>query len=130
MINMRMGTDEGGWKYNAWFRKEGWRSHSGALGWWGWVRRREWVRLRCIRGKEAVREVHLEGREESDGATELKAVMREEGVAARVAGLVRVMGKVPLDRRKLKLWENWVEHADEKARVRLQEVLQDPGAVS
>lgn len=46
MVNMCIGIDELGWRYNVWFRKKGWSSYVGNLGWWGWVRRREWVRLR------------------------------------------------------------------------------------
>ncbi|ORX36595.1 hypothetical protein BD324DRAFT_608719 [Kockovaella imperatae] len=48
MVNMKNGTDEAGWRYNVWFKKTGWRSHAGSLGANGYVRRREWVRLRCL----------------------------------------------------------------------------------
>lgn len=48
MVNMRTQTDEQGWEYNLWFHKSSWRAHPGHLNWWGWVRRREWVRLRQL----------------------------------------------------------------------------------
>jgi hypothetical protein len=48
MVNMRTQTDEQGWEYNLWFHRASWRSHPGHLNWWGWVRRREWVRLRSL----------------------------------------------------------------------------------
>jgi hypothetical protein len=48
MVNMRTQTDEQGWEYNLWFHKRSWRAHPGHFNWWGWVRRREWVRLRAL----------------------------------------------------------------------------------
>lgn len=50
LINMRQDgfTDERGWEYNYFFRRRGWGSKVGRLGWGGWVRRRMWIRLRML----------------------------------------------------------------------------------
>jgi hypothetical protein len=134
MANMRLGTDEAGWKYNAWFRGRGWRSHAGPAGWWGWVRRREWVRLRRMKQKEEVLQVdeaakveRLEREDESsedDSADRLdKALQESEGgedVGELVGAVLRVMGTIPLDR---------LGKVDDKSKVKLQDVLDEPRAV-
>lgn len=145
MANMRLGTDEAGWKYNAWFRKRGWRSHAGPAGWWGWVRRREWVRLRRMKQKEEVLQideaakVERLGREEEfesgedDGPDRLDKALQEseEGgdVGEPVRAVLRVMGTIPLDRRKMEVWQAWLGKVDDKDKGKLQEVLDEPRAV-
>jgi hypothetical protein len=143
MANMRLGTDEAGWKYNAWFRGRGWRSHAGPAGWWGWVRRREWVRLRRMKQKEEVLQVdeaakveRLEREDESsedDSADRLdKALQESEGgedVGELVGAVLRVMGTIPLDRRKMEVWQAWLGKVDDKSKVKLQDVLDEPRAV-
>ncbi|GFZ43883.1 hypothetical protein JCM24511_01603 [Saitozyma sp. JCM 24511] len=145
MANMRLGTDEAGWKYNAWFRRRGWRSHAGPAGWWGWVRRREWVRLRRMKQKEEVLQideaakVERLGREEEfesgedDGPDRLDKALQEseEGgdVGESVRAVLGVMGTMPLDRRKMEVWQAWLGKVDDKSKGKLQEVLDEPRAV-
>jgi hypothetical protein len=132
MINMRTGTDEMGWRYNAWFKQKGWRSKAGSAGWGGWVRRREWVRLR--------RAVPDDGKDEED----TRPKIAEESVEKRKRGglgqvmesddgllaIVKEVETVLLDREKLEMWENWLASVDDRAKDRLQEMLEDPQSVS
>lgn len=143
MANMRLGTDEAGWKYNAWFRRGGWKSHAGPAGWWGWVRRREWVRLRRMKQKEEVLQVDeaakVERLEREDESGEDETVDRldkalresEDGgdVGELVRAVLRVMGTIPLDRRKMEVWEVWLGKVDDKNKGKLQAVLDEPRAV-
>ncbi|WVW83967.1 hypothetical protein I302_105990 [Kwoniella bestiolae CBS 10118] len=109
MINMRTGTDELGWRYNAWFRPRGWSSHSGPLGWGGWVRRREWIRLRAV-GLGGIKMVDMEGRDRVERKGEkLKDVMGSEEVGENVQSVLVVMGKIGLDRQRLDLWKKWLD---------------------
>lgn len=131
---MRTGTDEMGWRYNGVFKKHGWSSKAGPGGWGGWVRRREWVRLRCVRPQIRERGDEKDGDEEIGKTGEangrsLKEVIsdkQEDGVWA----IVKELETVSLDREKLQIWERWLEGADDDTRKRLQGVLDDPDSVS
>jgi hypothetical protein len=125
MINMRTGTDEGGWRYNAWFRGTGWKSHAGAAGWGGWVRRREWVRLRTLAVEEQVPEAPIEP-EDVDPGEQLHVLLGEKGVD----GVIKALSKVPLDRKKMETWEKWLDKGGEEDRKKLQSALDDEDAVS
>ncbi len=131
MLNMRTGTDEGGWRYNALFRKKSWGSHAGPAGWGGWVRRREWVRLRCLTPKGEVLEAP--GMRE-DAVIQvdqgLKEVMASYGVNRNMDSVLKAMGRIPLDRQKVDTWKRWLDEGDERSLERLQQVLKDENAVS
>lgn len=127
MVNMRIGTDESGWRYNAWFKKSGWNSHAGSLGWAGWVRRREWVRLRCVR--PPAKEVAVEQREEVK-VGKAHEVFKSEELEENLAQVQRVMARMSVDRRKLEIWRDWLSEANEGTRAKLQAVLVADGAVS
>ena len=134
MINMKTGTDEGGWRYNAWFRRKGWKAHAGTAGWGGWVRRREWVRLRAVKVDKEVKRVVEDEDEEADG------VMGEEGGKGKGKGdvprlgekgvevLLKRMGRMLVDREKLDAWERWLK--DDGFRDTAQSLLADSEAVS
>lgn len=130
MVNMRTGTDELGWRYNAWFRKKGWSSHAGNLGWWGWVRRREWVRLRVRKPR----------RKEEDKPSEkiyrtpsykLEDLLNGE-VSGNALRILKLMGELGVDRERLELWKSWLDGIQKGGQVwnRLQELLADREAVS
>lgn len=125
MINMRTGTDEGGWRYNCWFRGKGWKSHAGMAGWAGWVRRREWVRLRTLAAEEKVLEPPMEP-EEVEPGERLHVLLDEKGVD----GVIKALAKLPLDRKKMETWERWLEKGDEEDKRKLQMALDDSEAVS
>ena len=130
MVNMRIGTDEGGWRYNAWFRKKGWESHAGPAGWGGWVRRREWVRLRCLAPK--AEELDAPGMREDevvDPDGKFVEVMGSERVEENVDSVLKAMGRIPLDRRKVETWKRWLDEGDERSVKRLQQLLDDEHAV-
>ncbi|RXK36900.1 hypothetical protein M231_05802 [Tremella mesenterica] len=136
MINMRIGTDELGWRYNAWFRQRGWGSHAGAMGWGGWVRRREWVRLRCLRptadlenpssdslSPEGNREEGVSSTRIGKGEETLSNVLSGEGEI--MEGVLRSMNRLPLDRLRLAAWEEWIKGADTREKRRLEDLLKD-----
>ncbi|WWC94201.1 hypothetical protein V866_001041 [Kwoniella sp. B9012] len=132
MINMRTGTDELGWRYNAWFRPKGWSSHSGPLGWGGWVRRREWIRLRAV-GVTETKLVDMQGREKIEKkGDKLKDVLGSEEVDENVQGILVVMGKIGLDRQRLTLWKKWLEKEKKESEYwkRLEVLCGDEQAVS
>lgn len=147
MVNMRTGTDENGWRYNAWFKSSGWKSHSGTAGWGGWVRRREWVRLRCRKPKEHAGDPSQKPREDvtggEDGAStdhdankandsESKASTHSQAQLDPLdpEEMIKTMGKMPLDRTKLDSWKSWLDEADPSAKSRLQSVLNEDETVS
>ena len=118
MVNMRTGTDESGWRYNGWFKHGGWKSHAGAIGWNGWARRREWVRLRCI-----VPTINLDEQQSNRQVT--GDLTFKEVVDGGVGEIVKVVGGIPLDRAKLDTWRVWLDKSDEWDRRKLQDVLND-----
>ncbi|XAO23917.1 hypothetical protein I312_102702 [Cryptococcus bacillisporus CA1280] len=128
MVNMRTGTDELGWRYNPWFRKKGWSSHAGNLGWWGWVRRREWVRLRARkpRGKEEDKPSEERSRTPS---FMLENVLSED-VSNNILRVLKVMGEIGVDRERLELWKSWLDgiQKGEPMWHRLQELVADEEA--
>ncbi|WVQ99463.1 hypothetical protein IAU59_006598 [Kwoniella sp. CBS 9459] len=115
MVNMRVGTDEAGWRYNAWFKKTGWSSHAGPVGWGGWVRRREWVRLRFLppRERKETDMPNLAAREKAEGVPRnLAELMCSDEVKENVQNVLRSMAKMGLDRQRLETWSNWLEKAN------------------
>lgn len=144
MINMKVGTDEDGWRYNAWFKQKGWRNHAGPAGWWGWVRRREWVRLRTVRpmGHGEEREVDEtrqgEGKADGKGSSKREARLDMEKVLMQAkkddgpGAVLHAMSSISLDREKLAWWEAGLSKADgrEEVRHRIQEMLDDEDIVS
>ncbi|KAK8864449.1 hypothetical protein IAR55_001698 [Kwoniella newhampshirensis] len=136
MINMRTGTDELGWRYNAWFKKKGWSSHAGPVGWGGWVRRREWVRLRYVvphsKMKEGDGMVDLKEREHVERkAKRLEDVMHSEKKNENIASVLTSMGRYGVDRQRLEVWTKWLEKGqkDSEAWKRLEELCHDERAV-
>jgi hypothetical protein len=137
MINMRNGTDEGGWRYNAWFKNKGWSDHAGGLGWGGWVRRREMIRLRGMR-KVAKSDANIENSVgKVDGDVEktrpeqaLGGLLSSDEIDENVENVMRSLGRVPLDRRKLETWQTWLNEGDQGSLQKLQQVLHDEGSVS
>ena len=125
MINMRTGTDEGGWRYNYWFRSNGWKTSPGSAGWGGWVRRREWVRLRTLAADDEVLEPPAEP-EKVDPGEELHVLMGEGGVDK----VVKALSKEPLDRTRLETWERWLEKGHDADKRKLQTALDDDETVS
>lgn len=139
MINMRVGTDEGGWRYNSWFKKRGWTSHPGVAGWGGWVRRREWVRLRYIgpQTKPGAREenIDLSQREEVERVPKkLGEVLESNSVRENVQHVLWTMAKLSLDRERLETWQSWLDKAQSKKSTpvwrRLEAITSDEDAVS
>ncbi|TYJ54105.1 hypothetical protein B9479_005201 [Cryptococcus floricola] len=132
LVNMREGTDELGWRYNAWFKKQGWKSHAGNMGWLGWVRRREWVRLRRVRERTKV------GPDMPDSA--LQAERREKKLgevlsgskAQNVCNILKAFGSLTLDRERLELWQKWLDRSkkDSETWARMEAICQDEEAVS
>ena len=134
MVNMKPGTDEGGWKYNSIFRRTGWKAHAGTLGWGGWVRRREWVRMRSLTvgGEE----------KEDDGCGARSAINEEEETEPQKAlkevmsaghgvdGVVKALGRCSLDRKKLDTWKRWLDEGQDEEKQALQDALQAEDAVS
>jgi hypothetical protein len=139
MINMREGTDEMGWRYNAVFKQKGWSSKAGAGGWWGWVRRREWVRLRCVKprrsGEEGDREVE-EGRGERENGSKGKRKPLSEVLGSdkekekALWNMVREIESVSLDREKLEIWDSWLDTLNRETRERLQGIVENVDSVS
>lgn len=132
LINMRPGTDEAGWRYNAWFKNTGWKSHAGGLGWNGWVRRREWIRLRCLKPKEEKLESAGEKREtmkdEQNGlGTILTGAVEEKEKNAEA--ILKALGHVSLDRRKMEIWTAWLDGMDDEGTEKLQEIVDDTDTV-
>lgn len=132
MINMRTGTDESGWRYNAWFKQRGWSSHASFAGWGGWVRRREWVRLRGIVPASPGNEEDTPpaGREEPKGNKSLAEVLVSDDCVKNVMAIEKALGRYALDREKLEAWERWLRGTDDQSREKLQAVLNDPDCVS
>ncbi|WVQ72463.1 hypothetical protein IAR50_002015 [Cryptococcus sp. DSM 104548] len=133
LINMREGTDEQGWRYNACFRKQGWKSHAGNMGWMGWARRREWVRLRRVREKvegASVREVSdlaLQARRKEKKLGEVLSGSKEQNVS----NILKVFGGLPLDRERLELWQKWLEKTRKGGETwtKMEAICQDEEAV-
>ncbi|ORY33950.1 hypothetical protein BCR39DRAFT_230819 [Naematelia encephala] len=141
MINMRTNADEAGWRYNAWFKRGGWSSHAGLLGWAGWVRRREWVRLRCVRPtsqrlkspREMAEQIEENGGEVAAAIEEnqdgLAYVLSSEDTDQNANRLLKVMAKLPLDREKMDTWKQWLDTGDQTSLRKLQKLLDDERAV-
>ncbi|CAK9782603.1 hypothetical protein CC85DRAFT_284029 [Cutaneotrichosporon oleaginosum] len=119
MANMRLDTDQQGWRYNLWFHTTQWAPHPGRLNWWGWVRRREWVRLRALLPPEPEPK---EVEEEVDEPGSLDDVLATE---RPVANMIRYLAAYALDREKLALWERWVGESSADARHRLADIVED-----
>lgn len=115
------------------FRGKGWKDHAGVMGWGGWVRRREMVRLRGTKAEEPKGRAEGVGDEER-GKTwpsrSLKGLILGDEVDGDVERVLRSLGRVPLDRRKLDTWRRWLEEDDEDGHQKLQTVLNDQEAVS
>jgi hypothetical protein len=120
MINMKTGTDEGGWRYNAWFRKKGWKPHAGTAGWAGWVRRREWVRLRSVKQE---RELQKHDDEAHGAVSAAPPDVSERPVEA----VLTAMGRMMVDREKLAAWDKWLQ--DDVFRDRVVPLFDDSEAV-
>ena len=143
---MREGTDEMGWRYNTVFRQKGWSSKAGAGGWWGWVRRREWVRLRCVRpqrstenGQDQSEKIDPE-RENGNGSGSGSGSSTKRKPLAEILGsesesgkelwnMVREIESVSLDREKMEIWDSWLDHLDQETRQRLQVIVDDSDSV-
>ena len=136
MVNMKNGTDESGWSYNVWFRKGGWRSHAGPMSANGYVRRREWVRLRCLRSDASTGPTGPEGEEVPQPRVEVRPVLEDLkqawGQSSDLRQVVRVLSAVQLDRIKLEEMEGWLRSmTDEQSEGRrdalqkLRRVLED-----
>lgn len=128
MVNMRLDADEQGFRYNLWFHRRGWRSHAGRLNWWGWVRRREWMRLRVLLPSTAL-EREVGGIE--DNAKEWPATLDE--VMARpqpVHAMVKLLVVELLDRERLECFFQWWDNGSEEARLALKGELEDYDNVS
>ena len=128
---MRVGTDELGWRYNAWFKRKGWGSHAGPMGWAGWVRRREWVRLRCIKPEEKLLEVLADQRDEKASGEQgsLQGILQSDDLQDNARELSRILGRIKLDRQKLGLWERWLRDIDGRRQERLETIIADEAAV-
>jgi hypothetical protein len=85
---------------------------------------------------EAAKVERLE-REDESGEDEtvdrLDKALRESedggDVGELVRAVLRVMGTIPLDRRKMEVWEVWLGKVDDKNKGKLQAVLDEPRAV-
>ena len=134
MVNMKPGTDEGGWKYNSIFRRTGWKAHAGALGWGGWVRRREWVRMRSLTVGGEEKEDDGCGaateRDEEEETEPQKALGEVMSAGRGVDGVVKALGRCSLDRKKLDTWRKWLNEGKDEEKQALQDALQDEAAVS
>lgn len=126
MVNMRLDTDHQGWRYNLWFHTRGWASHPGRLNWWGWVRRREWVRLRALLPPEE----GDDGNEQEKQAPVPKTLDEVLGVQRPVANMMRFLAVYALDREKLAVWEGWMKKGSAGARHRLADLFEDREKVS
>ena len=132
MMNMRNGTDENGWRYNVVFKKNGWRSHAGPGGVNGYVRRREWVRLRCLSPALEVRTAAVA----PELPTEPKTVKTPEMSEVWLRGeslveILRIVNVDQLDRIKLERWRDFI-HAisgNERQKDRFQALLSDEDEV-
>lgn len=128
---MRTGTDEGGWRYNSYFKPRGWSSHSGFAGWGGWVRRREWVRLRgIIPVQPGGDDEPPTEREEAKGGKSLGEILDSEVKERNLVAVEKALGRYALDREKLQAWDVWLKKADRSAKERLQAILDDTECVS
>ena len=123
---MRPGTDESGWRYNYWFKSNGWKSHAGLAGWGGWVRRREWVRLRCLNPEEEVLDGPKEPELDVGPHQSLGQVMKKN----EVDGIVKALSKLALDRQKLETWDVWLKEASQDEKDKLERILSDEDHVS
>jgi hypothetical protein len=135
---MLPGTDEMGWRYNAWFKMRGWRSKAGTAGWGGWVRRREWMRLRRAIARDTSDEEDTRASDTEDEAQNgkgrsksLKQVLGSGPDADRdLVAMIKEIETVRLDREKLEIWKRWLDDLDVNSRYRLQELLDDAESVS
>ena len=136
---MREGTDEMGWRYNAVFKQKGWSSKAGGGGWWGWVRRREWVRLRCVKPQRSEedegegsreRENGNEGGSGSKGRRKPLVEVLGSDQGKEIWNMVREIESVSLDREKMEIWDHWFKNLDDSTRGRLQVIIEDPDSVS
>lgn len=127
MVNMRADADEQGFRYNLWFHRRGWRPHAGRLNWWGWVRRREWMRLRVLLPSTDL-EREVAGIE---SGKEWPATLDE--VMARplpVRAMVKLLVVELLDRERLECFFQWWEDGTDEARKALKGELDDYDNVS
>lgn len=88
------------------------------------MRRREWVRLRCFKPEEEVLPEPKEPEGNVEAAETLGELLQED---RGVDGIVKAMGKIPLDRRKIETWKRWLD--EDKDREKLQNALHDDEAV-
>ncbi|KAL1411567.1 hypothetical protein Q8F55_002531 [Vanrija albida] len=123
MVNMRSDTDEQGWRYNLWFQKKGWRQHSGRLNWWGWVRRREWVRLRAL--------IPSAGDDLDDDTYAVPVEEPPDMLSTLMAGkdpaieIVRKLVTYPLDRERLSVWTKWLDSASDETKKEFAGLIKD-----
>lgn len=127
MVKMRRNTDEQGWRYNLWFHTKGWRSHAGRLNWWGWVRRREWVRLRGLLPFESD-----EGHGEDVTPTEEVPESFDQIFKSKrpVYHIVRYLATFALDREKQTTWDDCLQHSSPDTVEKLRKSLETPDNVS
>ena len=101
------------------------------MGWAGWVRRREWVRLRCIKPEEKLLEVPADQRDEKASGEQgsLKGILQSDDLQDNARELSRILGRIKLDRQKLGLWERWLRDIDGPSKERLETIIADEAAV-
>lgn len=128
MVNMRSNTDEQGWRYNLWFHQKGWKQHSGLLNWWGWVRRREWVRLRAL-----IPSPDDESDDESyDGPVEEPPDVLSTLISGKdpATDIVKRLVVYPLDRERLEAWTKLLDGANDETKKKFAAQIEDHDTVS
>lgn len=128
MVNMRADADEQGFRYNLWFHRRGWRPHAGPLNWWGWVRRREWMRLRVLLPSTPVeKEVDAIEGDEKEWPETLDDVMARP---MPIRAMVKLLVVELLDRERIECFFQWWDDGTEEARLALKGELEDYDNVS
>lgn len=129
MVKMRTNTDEQGWRYNLWFHRKGWRSHAAPLNWWGWVRRRAWVRLRGLIPHEEDKsfEKLQEDAQEDDEPLESFDEVFDSGKP--LLNIIRHLATFALDREKQGAWDRWLEKSSKGSVEKLKDLLKTPSKV-
>ncbi|CED85639.1 Peroxin/Dysferlin domain [Phaffia rhodozyma] len=131
MVNMKRDgeTDEKGWEYNSIFQPHGWHCSLPWHGWKGWVRRREWIRLRVkpnpckqIEALPAATNVFQNDNKWSDSP--FSPIDNTRTLAARTrtptwAGIhfqldeaVKTLASRRVDRERLEVLAEWLEGGD------------------
>lgn len=127
MVKMRTNTDEQGWRYNLWFHKKGWRSHPGPLNWWGWVRRRAWVRLRGLSPEthddDSDYGVEVEQEEEEQPLKSFDDIVDTKRPATLI---IQHLARFPLDREKQDQWNDWLSNSSQETIGKLRTLLEVP----